>query len=467
MKRFWLILLSLGLITAFSTQASAVDVKFSGDFYVAGMYLDKTTFRSTDEYWYSGTAKDEVKHLNAVGPSTGFFYQRLRLRTDFVVSPGLSFITRADIMERVWGGKRSTATAAIQSDQSAQSAHESENIAFDWAYISYDSPIGTFRVGYMNDSAWGTVFMDTAMPRGKVAWSNTTGPWYYTLQIVKQDDNSSSAVAGSTYTDNDRDKYVAAAKYTWSSGEAGLLAGVGRDARPKPSGYTSLFYILQPYAIAQFGPVKVQAEIDYFWGTWKDYETGVLADQKLENLGVFIDAVADFGIVYAGGTFAYISGDDPTTDKMEGNSLLVNGGRDWNPCLILFNSDLSYWAGAIPGYSTTQNPSLNNPAIPPGSTADGMTNAWFGQGRVGVRPTPKLDIMASVSYATADQRPAGVINREYGWEADLTGTYKITNNLSYMIGGGYLWTGDYYQGTSQEQGLNNNYLLINKLTLTF
>ncbi len=45
MKRFWLVLLSLGLIAAFSTQAMAVDVKFSGEYYAAGMYLDKTTFK--------------------------------------------------------------------------------------------------------------------------------------------------------------------------------------------------------------------------------------------------------------------------------------------------------------------------------------------------------------------------------------------------------------------------------------
>ena len=41
MKRFWLVLLSLGLIVAFSTSAMAVDVKFSGEYYAAGLYLDK------------------------------------------------------------------------------------------------------------------------------------------------------------------------------------------------------------------------------------------------------------------------------------------------------------------------------------------------------------------------------------------------------------------------------------------
>jgi hypothetical protein len=70
MKRFWLVLLSLGLVIAFSTSAMAVDVKVSGQFYVGGMYLDKTTLQKD-------TATD--------GPSTALFFQRLRVQTDFIV----------------------------------------------------------------------------------------------------------------------------------------------------------------------------------------------------------------------------------------------------------------------------------------------------------------------------------------------------------------------------------------------
>src|SRR5271157_2548701 len=93
MKGFWLVLLSLVLLTTFSTSAFAIDVKFSGEFYVAGLYLDKTNLREN-----SGTD----------GISTAFCYQRLRVRTDFVVSPGLTLITRFDAMDRVWGAARST-----------------------------------------------------------------------------------------------------------------------------------------------------------------------------------------------------------------------------------------------------------------------------------------------------------------------------------------------------------------------
>jgi hypothetical protein len=159
-------------------------------------------------------------------------------------------------------------------------------------------------------------------------------------------------------------------------------------------------------------------------------------------------------MAYFGGTIAYVSGDDPNTkDRQEGGTL--NGGTEWNPCLILFNYyDRTYWVGGLAGNATSTN-------------SGPMSNAWFYQGRAGVKPIANLDIMTSLSYASADQKPAGYVGGSYGWETDITGTYKITNNLSYMLGVGYLFTGDYFKGTSATSKVGDDYMLINKLTLTF
>jgi hypothetical protein len=113
----------------------------------------------------------------------------------------------------------------------------------------------------------------------------------------------------------------------------------------------------------------------------------------------------------------------------------------------------------------------------------GVRNAWFYQGKVGVKPTPKADIYATVTYATADKKeatgvyvgPSGTVvlatagsaGNSYGWEIDVVGTYKITNNLSYMLGGAYWFVGDYYKGVATDSATKDNFLLINKLTLTF
>jgi hypothetical protein len=452
MKRFWLILLSLGLVMAFSASAFAVDVKVTGEFYVGGLYLNKT--KVSDD---------------ATNPSTAFFYQRLRVGTDFIVSPGLKLVTRFDAMERIWGGARSDASSTTLAADSAGTRAENENIAFDWAYIDYVSPIGIFDVGLMEDGRTGTVFGNSYTTLGRIKWKNTFGPFTLAADITKSKDQSYSAVTTTTnFTDGDNTKYGLEGAYAWKDGKGGMKVTYYNYDEKSPStnplsnsgDYRKRYFLFTPYAIAKIGPVDLQAEVNWATGKIK-YDNNVLdanglSEVTIDNLSGWIDATANFAPIYVGGTFAYVSGDDPgTKDKQEGGTL--NGGQDWNPCLILFNYyDVANWVGTVSGYDSSK---VTGP----------MSNAWFFQGRIGAKPTPQWDAMLSVSYATADKKPAGYTGGTYGTEVDLTGTYKITNNLSYMLGVGYLFTGDYFKGkdTGSSNKVNDDYLLMNKLTLTF
>jgi len=314
----------------------------------------------------------------------------------------------------------------------------------------------------MNDGAWGTVFMDTSTPKGKVAWSYNAPNWMYTIQVVKMAENSRTAINPATASDLDGDKYCMAFRYNWQNAEAGILLGLGRDAVKKPGvapndGYKGLYNNFMPYAKAQIGPVKLQTEVIYFIGKLRDFEEDAMGqDVQLSALSAWLDATADLGRFYLGGTVAYVAGDDPgTTDRAEGDALRNNGGRDWSPCLIMWNEERSYWTGAVTGHDAAAQTSP-------------MYNAWFFQVRGGVKPVDKLDIMASVSYANADKKPtAAWLHNDYGYEVDLTATYKITTNLSYMLGAGYLFTGKYYRGESDSNSVSNDFLVLNKLTLTF
>ena len=107
MKRFWLVLLSLGLVMAFSVSAFAVDVKVSAEYYAAGLYLNKTNVNDKDYSVTTGTGDSAKTTWYRSNLSTAFFYQRLRVGTDFIVSPCLKLVTRFDAMERIWGGARS------------------------------------------------------------------------------------------------------------------------------------------------------------------------------------------------------------------------------------------------------------------------------------------------------------------------------------------------------------------------
>jgi hypothetical protein len=461
MKRFWLVLLSLGLVMAFSVSAFAVDVKVSGEFYAAGLYLNKTTLVDGN-----------------TNPSTAFYFQRLRIGTDFVVSPCLKLVTRFDAMERIWGGARSA--AGTPDAQSAGTRAENQNIAFDLAYIDYTSPVGLFRVGYQPDYEWGTVFGNrTSGPTaGQITYILPIGPVILVGQYAKETDKSASAVTtGVTTTDQDDDSYRLGAIYKFGTdkakGEVGGLVLFNRYAankadttqvNPTPppnvfidTGYLTNVYKLIPYFKTQIGPVAFQGEFEYTFGNAVKMENSLLGAHNMDisAWSAFLDATATFGPVYFGGSFVYLSGDDPATkDKVEGGAVNT-GGLDWNPCLIMFNTiDTQYWAGSFGGYNSS-------------AVDNEMSNIYFFQGRVGVKPVPQLDTMLSVSYATVDKKPDHYANGTYGWEIDATGTYKITNNLSYMLGIGYLFTGDYYKGFNNNNKTVDDYMLINKLTLSF
>lgn len=441
MKKFWLVLLSLGLVMAFSVSAFAVDVKFSGEFFVGGLYLDKTTLKKD-------TATD--------GPSTAFYYQRLRLTTQFVVSPGLTLNTRFDVMERAWGAARTT-PGIVLDNRSSGTIAENENIAFDYLNVSYATPIGTFAAGYMQDSSWGTMFGNNYSPAAKLSWMLNAGGFLTLVQLVKGTENSVTAKnPAATAADADNDRAYVMSTYSFKQGKAGVLGVYYRNASTRPGvapagNYQGQYYTIDPFVIVTLGPVKLEAEAEYYGGKTKIYDNGV-GDVTASYFSGYLDALVTLGPVYFGGTFAYLPGDDPaTTDKVEGGR---TGGNEWNPCLLLWNFDRYYWAGNMPGNGTSTNSNY-------------MTNALFYQGRVGVKPTAKLDVMASVSYANTDRKPTGYVSDSYGWEVDLTGTYKITNNLSYMLGIGYLMTGDYFKATSAANNVTNNYILVNKLTLTF
>jgi hypothetical protein len=462
MKRLWLFLLSLTFVLAFSVQAFAVDVKFNGEMYVGGIYLDQATLQNKD------TA--------TVGPSTAFYYQRLRLGTEFVVSPGVSVVTRADIMERVLGGARSAPGAggatANDVDSNATRA-ENENIGFDMAYIKAVTPIGQISAGYIPFGSWGTVFNNSG-PKGVPGMNLAIPVGNFVLLgwIFKPGEQLSvSPVTGARAADLDYDLYLLGAIYRGKGIEAGILLGYARQATYRSLlGFKREAYSATPYFKATFGPVYLEGELNTGFGKDRTYDSGAAgSDRNISPLQAYLSGTVTLGPAYVGGTFAYWAGDDPSdafATKYDGLFL----GGEWSPTLIMWNRDRAYNIGNLSGYNAANKAT----ATAGGLTNDGngfsaaFQNAYFWQVRAGVKPTDKLDIGASLSKSYADQDPTiGWVSKDMGWEVDVTGTYKITNNLSYLLGVGYVLTGDYFKGINNSNRVSNDYLVINKLTLTF
>ena len=111
MRKFWMVLLALGLVAAFSMPAfAAVDGKFSGSLRVRGWY----------DYNVMGIEKDTVAGATA----RQFYDNRLRMEPVFKIAEGLTLTTRFDALEKKWGQTLTT---------------NNESLSFERAYVTFDT----------------------------------------------------------------------------------------------------------------------------------------------------------------------------------------------------------------------------------------------------------------------------------------------------------------------------------------
>jgi len=456
MKKFWIVLLSVALIMAFAMPVCAADVKFSGSYVAQGFYDNNRAL------------------MKEGGASVQNVWQRVRMLADFQVQEGLKFSLGFDALEKIWGAPRTVAYTPTYSSTGfpTSTGGEQENIHMNLAYVSANLWGGLLRAGYQRLGQFGTSFGDSGDyaygPR--VRYDYTVGPWTLIALWEKPEGTKYYAPGGPAVNvanplyqvDQEGDSYVAAFVYNWGKGNTGLLYKFFNDSQtagtnPVPAtdtGYKRQWHILNPYVKAQMGGLYVEAEGIYMTGKTRKYETaGNGTDRTKDGLSLYVSGTYDFAPMYAGLTLVYVAGDDlSTNDKDESG---WPGHVDFNPCLMLFNFDLARWNGTM------------GPAQV--AMSSGISNAQFAQLFFGIKPVPKLDIKASYTVAQADKEAAvsGWVSKNYGSEFDLTATYKIYDNLSYMVGFAYLWAGDYFKGTNSTITVDNDYLVTHKLTLTF
>jgi hypothetical protein len=462
MRKFWIVLVSIGLIMAIAMPAFAVsgpDIKVSGSYYVVGAYEDNHAL---------------TKNTN--NSAVAYFFQRLRMQPEFKIAEGLTLVTRFDALESIWGDNTWGVAGKYQSASRVSSGNTNskvqENIEFERAYVDFNTGIGRFMVGYQDFIAWGTDFLDTHATRPGIKYLYNTGPVTIVaaLEQVQEGTVTGSRTPVVGNSDTDKTIYDLGVTFAGKGLDTGVLLQYSRDATTRStatSSYVGDIYVVDPYVKATFGKFYVEAEGGWMFGKYAKYENPNYTNIDVNAFALYVGAKADFGPAYVGAKFAYISGDDPTTtDKVEGN--LTSGmvaGQVFSPMLMMWNDPLIGTAGKyygnLSGTMTSQD--------------QFMDNCFFYNLYAGFKPTPKLDLMANVAYAVADQKPANAagpgstryISNEYGTEADLTATYKIYDNLSYMVGVGYWWVGDFYKGTSQGNKVDNDYIVLHKLTLSF
>jgi hypothetical protein len=432
MKKLLVGLLALGLVFSFSVPVMATDLSVSGSYRIRG-WLD-----SNSQLWPEGNAGD------------AYYDQRMRVQPTFKVVDGLSATIRFDALEGVWGGDLRSPAA----DEDGV-INLDANVQFDKAYVTFLTAYGQVEAGFKSTDVWGTDFGNTEAFVGEIDFMTKLSEDLAVLFRVEKDIEGDAIYFetedSNTIEDRDKDAYIAAVVYKKEGVEAGMLYKYVRDAY---SGSTALglaegevlktIHVLSPYFKATVGPAYVEGQIYYGTG---DMETDLgRPDFDLQDLLIYLLAKGDVGPGYVGGMFAWSQGDDDPGDT-DAKGAIFNGS-DWNPCLILFNdtepSSLGWY----------------------GTTGAQLQNAYLFQVFGGMTPMEKLSVMASLSYAYADEQ-LNYVDDEIGTEFDITASYKIYDNLDYTVGFGYLFAGDYYKGTDKDNKIDDTYLLMNKLQLNF
>ncbi len=472
MKRFWIVLLSAALVMAFAMTASAqTTVRFSGSYYAQGQYFDN----------------QELKKDNTV--STAFFSQRFRLMSVFQIATGLTFTTRADIHERMWGSQRAAYSAAVADWRSTPYTVEDENIGFDFAFATFDTKVGRFQVGYQPAGAWGTAFGDNGTAHARLMYALPRGAWTFAAILEQQREGEIIISPTSGYSnpgqfsrsDADNTFYYLNATNRWKTGDAGLLyiySYTAQGATGAPGTFRGKLQGLVPYARANFGPLFVEAELTYHFGTAAEFirpaTPAAVVDIDAAGLAYYANLRYKMGPLTVGGLYAFAQGDDPATlNKNEGTA---TAGWDFKPTLLLFNQGTVYkWAGEMGRRGDA------SATFTPYRTNDIMSNASLWQINAAYDVTKDLRIFASYTSAKVNQQsifvtipgtpPTTVVRRlvsdSIGSEFDVTASYKIFGNLEYVVGAAYFWTGDAFKGADPNATVGNNYLIQHRLNLTF
>jgi hypothetical protein len=452
MKKLLVILLSLGLIMVFSMTAWAVDVKFGGSYYVVGVYENNLS-------------------LGENGYSSAYFFTRTRLQPVFLIAEGLTLTIRADMLEKQWGntnwkGGTDDQTATRGNSTNVPKRGIQESLEVERAYVNFMTGLGQFQIGYQNVDDWGTKFGDYSYTRPRINYSTKLGPLTLNAIYEKLFENDTAGTTPNHDVDLDNDTYALSGIYKGKGLEAGLLFKyyAYNSNRTATAPHKRQYSQVSPYVMATFGPIYLEGEATYWFGKYAQYELPGTEDVKINAQSLYLKGQYNIGPAYAGALFAYSSGNDLSDPTKYTTAPTGGGAVGWNPALILMNDWLNTWGGG--------GSSASNPAV----VSNKKQNMLIYNAFVGINPTPRLNLEAILTYAMVDKKAlsrsaAGVVTQavsdKLGTEFDVKATYKIYDNLTYMVGAGYLWTGDYFKGADAAAKIGNDYILLNQLTLNF
>lgn len=196
------------------------------------------------------------------------------------------------------------------------------------------------------------------------------------------------------------------------------------------------FYNLGLHGANKLGPIGLKWEADM--------QSGKLGDQKFKGYGIMLDAdfKADAATIVVGGA-------------------LGSGPKEGSSNIDAFVTSL----GGDPHYTFIYEYFVPSSM---GVTGTGIANTTYGKVGVKYAATKALSINADGYYLRATKTASGV-DKGLGFEVDAGISYKLADNLTYSVKGGYFAPGDYYKATSSKTGGKDDaaYAVDHALVLSF
>ena len=439
MKKFLSTALALGAVAGLAATASALELKVTGKYVVDGYYLDSGNGAA-------GKPNGGVLPFDFNDAESDSWYEHeFRILPDLIINDKVMMKSEIRFIDRatVWGGQDDTATS------------DGGNFSVDKAWLVYDSPAGKLEVGRRPAGAWQGAFVNSSTKADRIMWWMPAMDNFKAYAFLQKNEEADGYVSWADDADNDY--YEAAGGYVSDPMTIWMGLGYTRDQAQvlwvDQFGNTSVQDIdeVDAWRIKGEGVFKINetfglsTEFDYKFGEKNDGATDI------DGLAFILSGMSKFDALTASLHYAYISGDDRSSDDDEAYDRANGMGWDFEPLYILTGNATNI----LNGY---RGANLVGTAVRTSGAHAIVALADYAA-------SEDLTLHGGIGWGMADEAP-DFVDDEYGWEFDLGLAYKLYTNLTYELHFGWWAVGDFAElgGLTESEDV---FLLSHHLSMKF
>lgn len=426
MKRFFFGLAVVAVALCLAMPAMA-DLKMTTTGYmnVRGLYLDGNVRN------FSNTLENKS--------SNAWYLMEMVIDPTFHVNDKVRIHSRVTIMERAWrgghGAENDTTGFGITANRGGNYRAE-HNFWWEQLYMSFPVFDGTLSVGRMSGGAWGFPFQDSESNRDRIKYVRKVGNITLLGLIEKlaeldggQPLTQAPAVGDSfANSHSDTDAYAVGAVVPFSKDIVWrpLVYYIQLEQQTATHGAGHLMLISNALGL-KMGPFFLDGEINY-WNTKRD-DIGN-GELKGDQWAGWVDLGMNFGPAQfaLGGFYLQGESDKPTAGSNPKRQTLSSTGEEFQPLLLLLSEDVGLlW---------------NTQGVANNTVGASGYQCFYARAAYKLSDTMKLS--GIFGYLLADKMEFENTDDDLGMEIDLKFEWKLMDNLTYVVEGGYLIAGNYW-----------------------